>query len=100
MCSVSEATWENRSVSHIICQGLLLTAESIFLITEPQSCPSFVMTLALVVCPPLKLSAAEVFLLHSGTGWFITTKKACGFQREHVSFLGIAIYRKPYKTKS
>lgn len=69
-CSVAEAAWENRSVSHIICQSPLLTAERV-LIMHPQSCPSFGMTLALVVCPPHKLSAAEVFFLHSGTGWFI-----------------------------
>lgn len=99
MCSVSKATWENRSVSHIICQGSLLTVESV-LITEPQSCPSFVMASALGVCPPLKLSAAEVFLLHSGTGWFIDHQEGLWIQRGHVSFLGSAIYRKPYKTKS
>lgn len=49
-CSVAEATWENKSVSHIICQSPLLTAERV-LIMQPQSCPSFGMTFALVVCP-------------------------------------------------
>lgn len=53
------------SVSQMICQGLLSTADGV-LITQPQSRPSFVMALALVFCPPLKLSVAGV-CLSSGT---------------------------------
>lgn len=69
-CSVAEPHGKTQSVSCMQCQDPLLTADGV-LIMQPQSCPSFVMTLALVVCPSLKLSVAGVCWLCSGTGRFI-----------------------------
>lgn len=59
--SAAVATWTSRSLSHIICQALLLCVQCIFKSQDPQSCAAFASTLAGWFTSSLRLSVAEVF---------------------------------------